>query len=539
VSARPGRAGAITFPHPGAFWAGVIACTAGVILHLPMYWSARDMGYRMAGMTPDPAMLTGMALVIGGLAASVYGLVPFGARSPGRARPRVQAAEDGRLTARHVILLVVMAVAVTIDVMKPTTLAFVQSGMAKEYGLRSALSPHAAGLPVALLPLSGIGGTVVGSLIWGWLGDRIGRRASILLAAMLFTTTAICGAMPGFAWNLLMCFIMGMGAGGLLPLTFTLLAEIIPARHRGWAMVLIGADSAAAYILTSWLAGWLTPYYSWRILWLIGLPTGLLLVVLNRWIPESPRFLLWRGRDEEASSVMALYGVEVSSAADPDQPGVAEPSWRALVLQRPFSGVVSSVVMASIGVGLITYGFQLWLPTNLQAIGFTGVTAANILRNSALLGFPLTFVAAWMYGFWSSRKTIVVLGAVTAVALVGLALGGSHLARDHALLSGMLAVPVATTGSLAAVLIAYGAEVYPTRMRSRAAGVAAAASKAGGVVIIALVAASLAVPSLAATALLGAVPLVVAVCATAATGVETRQRPLDVIGAGLPAVQSD
>jgi putative MFS transporter len=120
-----------------------------------------------------------------------------------------------------------------------------------EYGLKSALNPH-GDIPVALLPLAGISGTVVGSFVWGWLGDRIGRRASVLLAGVLFVTTAICGAMPGFSWNLLMCFLMGLGVGGMLPITFALLAETIPARHRGWLMVLIGGDIAGAYVITSW-----------------------------------------------------------------------------------------------------------------------------------------------------------------------------------------------------------------------------------------------------------------------------------------------
>jgi MFS transporter, putative metabolite:H+ symporter len=102
--------------------------------------------------------------------------------------------------------------------------------------------------------LSGISGTVLDSLIWGWLGDRIGRRASILLAALTFIATSICGAMPNYYLNLIMCFLMGIGVDGMLPIAYALLAETVPARHRGWLMVLIGADVAGAYILTSWLA---------------------------------------------------------------------------------------------------------------------------------------------------------------------------------------------------------------------------------------------------------------------------------------------
>jgi putative MFS transporter len=54
-------------------------------------------------------------------------------------------------------------------------------------------------------------------------------------------------------------------------------------------------------------------------------------------------------------------------------------------------------------VGLVLFGFNLWIPTNLRRLGFAEVTADRILRDSALIGFPFTFVAAWMYGFCAAR----------------------------------------------------------------------------------------------------------------------------------------
>ena len=137
--------------------------------------------------------------------------------------------------------------------------------------------------------MEAIGGTVLGSFLWGSLGDRIGRRAAILFAGLVFIGTSLCGAMPDYRLNFLMCFLMGLGVGGMLPIIYALMAETIPARHRGWLMILIGGDIAAAYVLTSWAASELMPIFSWRILWFLGLPTGLLLILLNRWIPESPR----------------------------------------------------------------------------------------------------------------------------------------------------------------------------------------------------------------------------------------------------------
>ena len=62
---------AITFPHPAAFWFGTAATTVGVILHLPMYLGAHDMGYRLVGMPIVVAMMFGMALIFAGLVGSV------------------------------------------------------------------------------------------------------------------------------------------------------------------------------------------------------------------------------------------------------------------------------------------------------------------------------------------------------------------------------------------------------------------------------------------------------------------------------------
>ncbi len=513
-------------------WAGIAAVVAGVLLHLPMYLGARDMRYRLAGMDVDAAMVAGMALILLGLVATAYGLVP---RTAGggvvASRVRVKALDDAPIRPAHVGLLLVMALAVTIDVMKPVTLAFVVPGFAEEYGLKSVANPS-GGAPAALLPLAGIAGTVLGSFTWGWLGDRIGRRASILLAGVLFIATAVCGSMPSYELNLVMCFVMGLGVGGMLPLIFTLIAETIPARHRGWLMVLIGGDVAGAYIITSWLSSSLVPEYTWRILWLIGLPTGLGLIMLNRWIPESPRFLLAHGRDAEAAAVMERYGAETVIDERPEAEVVEEERVKpgfAQLFRPPFSSLTAVIVLLGLGVGLVAFGFQLWIPSNLRELGYTEVTADRILRDSALIGFPLNFLVAWLYGFWSSRKTIVLLAALTAVALLGFALAGDRVADDRTLLYVLLIVPIWGISSLTAVLAAYSSEIYPTRVRARGAGLAAGASKAGGVLVIGVVAAALTPPTIAGTALIGAIPMALAALAALVFGIETRKRRLEEI----------
>jgi putative MFS transporter len=515
-----------------AFWIGALAVTAGVVLHLPMYVEARHMGFHMAGMSVDSTMALGMVLIVVGLAAAFWGLVP---PPPDPAadgtRIRVEALDEVPIRPAHVALILVMAAAVTIDVMKPATLSFVLPGMAREYGLKSPLHP-AGGVPAALLPLCGIGGTVLGSFLWGWMGDRLGRRPSILMAAITFIATSICGSMPSFALNMLMCFVMGLGVGGMLPIMFTIMAETIPARHRGWLLVLIGGDVAGAYIITSWLAASLVPALSWRILWLIGFPTGMLLILLSRWIPESPRFLLAHGRADEAAAVMKRYGaVVVRETEEPAAEAVGEGAGLVQLLREPFLRATVTVVLLGLGIGLVSFGFQLWIPSNLQKLGLGEAVANRLLRDSALIGFPFNFLVAWLYGYWSSKRTLILVTGLTALSLFGFVLAGGAVATNRVLLYALLVMPIWGISSVVAVLSAYTAEIYPTRLRSRGSGLAAGFSKAGGVLIIALVVLAVAPPSIAGTALIGAVPLALAALAVALFGPETRRRQLEEITA--------
>jgi putative MFS transporter len=523
--------GGVTFGHAAAFWIGVVLVTAGVIAHLPMYFMGRSMGYRLAGMPMGWEMKAGMVAILVGLVVSLYGLLPRAPAVHAELAQRIQVGtmDDAPLTRAHYGLLLTMMIAVTIDIMKPTALAFVMPGMTTEYGLKGPLNPSGS-IPVAYVSLSGIVGTVLGSFLWGWLGDRIGRRASILYAGIGFVGTSICGAMPTFSWNLVMCFVMGLAVGGMLPICYSLLAETIPARHRSWLMILIGADIAGAYIITSWIASSLVPTYSWRILWLIGLPTGLVFIVLNRWVPESPRFLLANGRDGEADAVMRRFGARVVERPESDLAVEADVASRwSQLLRGELLWLTLIVGVLALGSGLVLFGFNLWIPSNLRKLGFHDADA--ILRNAAIIGFPLNLLVAWMYGFWSSKKTIIALSAVTAAALFGFVVAGNEIVQSRTLLYTLLVVPIWGISSVVAVLSVYAAEVYPTRVRSRGSGFAAGASKAGGVAIIALVAFGIAAPSIATVALIGAVPMALAVLLVALFGVETRQRRLEEITA--------
>ncbi len=525
-----GSNGKVIFRSKSAFWIGFLAVAVGVALQLPMYINAENMGFRLVGMPMGTTMNIGMALVVIGLLVTLYSLIPPTVIEEHHDYDlKIRALDDAPINKTHIGLLIVMAIAITLDVMKPTILSFVVPGMAREYGLKSPLYPNAT-IPVALLPLCGITGTVIGSFIWGWLGDKIGRKSSILMAGITFIATSACGSMPEFWMNCIMCFVMGWGVGGMLPIMFTLMAESIPARHRGWMMVLIGGDIAGAYVITSALASWLVPHYTWRILWLIGFPTGFILILLNRWIPESPRYLINSGRLKEAQNVMKRFGaVAIKEKVISPSVEKKEKDQFKQLFRPPFLGITATVGILALGGGFVEFGFELWIPSNLQHLGYSQADSFSILRNAALIGFPLNFLVAWMYGFWSSKRTIILLTLLTSASMMGFILAGDSIIQHPMWLYILLIVPIWGISSLISVLSAYAAEIYPTSIRSRGSGVIAGFSKFGGVLVIALVVVAIAPPSIAVTALIGAVPLILAAIAIGFFGVETRKRQLEEI----------
>ena len=153
--------------------------------------------------------------------------------------------------------MAVLVVALIIDIMKPASLGFTIPGMIDEYRVSKATA--------SLLPFSALVGTVVGSIVWGVVADIYGRKASILLSAVMFVGTSICGAMPSLYWNIFMCFLMGAAAGGMLPVTYALLAEMMPSKHRGWSLVLVGGLGAVGgYFAASGFSALLQPVFGWR-----------------------------------------------------------------------------------------------------------------------------------------------------------------------------------------------------------------------------------------------------------------------------------
>ena len=499
-----------------AFVLGVIAVTGGVLMHAPMFLMGRHNHFILSGMPIGWDMVLGMVAIVGGVGIAAYGLLPRDIAGQLAASQDIVVTppEDAPLSRAHWGLMSVLVIALIIDIMKPATLGFTLPGMMSEYQVTQAV--------VSSFPFSALAGTVIGSFIWGVLADIYGRKATILLSAVMFVGTSICGAMPSLAWNVGMCFMMGVAAGGMLPVTYALLAEMMPSKHRGWSLVLVGGLGAVGgYFAASGFSALLQPFFGWRILWILNLPTGLSLVLLGAFIPESAKFLLARGRRGEARRVMERFGSKARQTRAAEQVAIERGPSVALT-GAAFFGKLFALCLAAICFSLINFGLLLWLPADLIAKGYSVGLSSRLLAESALIAFPTVFLVAYLYSRWSTKWSVA---ASLVVTLAGLA-GVLWLEVTD---SGSPVIPVALlivgTNGLIAMLLPYTAESFPLRIRGRTTGAVAACTKAGGMFAQLLALLAL-VPALDIVSMVIIVPTVAALILVAWFGKETRGRDL-------------
>jgi putative MFS transporter len=328
--------------------------------------------------------------------------------------------------------------------------------------------------------------------------------------------------MPSLAWNVGMCFMMGVAAGGMLPVTYALLAEMMPSKHRGWSLVLVGGLGAVGgYFAASGFSALLQPFFGWRVLWILNLPTGLSLVLLGTFIPESAKFLLARGRREEARRVMDRFGSKARQTRAAEQVAFERGPSVALT-GAAFFGKLFALSLAAICFSLINFGLLLWLPADLIAKGYSVGLSSRLLAESALIAFPTVFLVAWLYSSWSTKWSIVASLVVTLAGLGGVLwlewTGAGSPVLPVALL-------IVGTNALIAMLLPYTAESFPLRIRGRTTGTVAACTKAGGMVAQLLALLAL-VPALDVVSLVIIVPTLAALILVAWFGKETRGRDL-------------
>jgi MFS family permease len=156
-----------------------------------------------------------------------------------------------------------------------------------------------------------LAGAVIGALLFGWLTDRLGRKRLFVITLGVYLVAT---AATAFSWNFwsfaLFRFFTGAGIGGEYTAIASAIQEFIPARYRGHTDLAIngsfwlgaGAGAAGSIILLD--PDFLPPDIGWRAAFFIGSVLGLGIVIMRRWIPESPRWLMTHGRADEAHSIL-------------------------------------------------------------------------------------------------------------------------------------------------------------------------------------------------------------------------------------------
>ncbi|HEX9087821.1 MAG TPA: aromatic acid/H+ symport family MFS transporter [Arthrobacter sp.] len=324
-------------------------------------------------------------------------------------------------------------------------------------------------------------GVMVGALTAGAVGDFLGRRKLMLINIVWFSlgmaSTAMATSIPAFG---LLRFLTGIGVGALVATAGAVVAEFAPAGRRNFYNALVYSGVPAGGLLASLLAIVLGGVTDWRGLFMIGaLPLVILFPLAYLKLPESPRWLLARGRTAEAHALSVKTGVplEDGNTASGSGSGVfALPPAAVNKAGRPLTGFAALTtgnyrtptvllgLMSFCGL-LLTYGLNTWLPEIMGQHGYGktySLTFLLALNAGAVVG---GLVASRSADWFGPRTVVATTFVIAAVSLV-------LLTFDFPLPVLLVAVAFAGVGSLGTQVLIYGfvSNYYPTP--ARAAGVA-------------------------------------------------------------------
>lgn len=340
---------------------------------------------------------------------------------------------------------------------------------------------HLSATEISLVGAAALIGIFFGGLIFGYLTDLIGRRVMYTVDLGVLVAASVLSAFVTSAWQIILLrFIIGLAIGADYPIATALLAEWLPRKWRGqmlgWLFVgwSLGACLAAfvGVILIAWQGN-----DAWR--WLLGASAvpGLAILLLRIGTPESPRWLLSKGRASEADDT--LRRATPSSSASPVStrvPGTAAVTSRDLlkpvyVKRLLFSGIY---YIATVTPYIAIYIFG---PDILKSFGMAQGNKANL--GYALISFVFllaNFPAIWLMGRVGRRKLSIVSFALAILPFAVL----SAIAHPSApVLIGAMAAYAFFIGAPSILVWVYPNELFPTEVRATANGIVTAISRIG------------------------------------------------------------
>ena len=344
------------------------------------------------------------------------------------------------------------------------------------------LSPFVEGIIVSTLLV----GAVVGALSGGPLSDRVGRRPTALLAAVIFGLGALAVALaPSVAFIIFGRFLLGLGVGLASMIVPLYIAEIAPAERRG-ALVSLNQLMITIGILLSYIVGVIfTPIEGWRYMFGVALIPALILGIGMFMLPESPRWLFEHGQIAKARTVLSrsrspeevdqeFREMEEIKELEEEQ---ARVSYKELLAPyvRPalIIGIGLAIFQQITGINTVIY----YAPTILQNVGFSegGAIAATAV-GVGLVNVGFTILAVRIIDRAGRRPLLIIglIGMIISLALLGLvfALGATSGAAGL-LATVCLGLYIASFAiSLGPVFWLMISEIYPLRIRGTAMSVA-------------------------------------------------------------------
>ncbi len=390
------------------------------------------------------------------------------------------------VTAAHKQIIVLILIGCLFDAFEQNTVGIVGPALRNLWGLTAT--------DIGFLNTITFGSAALGRLASGAIGDRYGRRVMLGINLILFTIGSLgCALAPSFAVLCLFRAIVGFGVGGEISTAVTMLSEFCSPKFRGTAagLVNVGAGGLGNFLAPAFglLVFSLFPgENAWRWLFAVLAIPCLLVVFYRRYVPETPRFLLSRGRVGEANRVLSILasgslnprGVATTEyLTRPPSVAAERQTGSAGVFQPPYLGRTVAVAIAI----LMSYGAQLsvltLMPTIFVAMGYnysSSLLYAMTIQSGSVLGA----IAASVFGYHLPRKRVLTAGAVLACVA---ALCIAFLGKSIVLVLLLGAVFQFFVLLLNTSIWIYAPELYPTRMRAfGVAFILATGSAAGSLV---------------------------------------------------------
>lgn len=324
----------------------------------------------------------------------------------------------------------------------------------------------------------------IGAFAAGRLADRWGRKSVLVAAGFLFsTTTALGGTADDYTaftiWRLIACF----GIGAVLPTAVTLLADLVPERRRGAMIAAAYAGLGLGTTAGATLAGVILPLEGWRTLMVVaGILPVIITVLIWVGIPESPTFLVTRGKTERArrslSRIFPHIDLETVDLIAPDKKIESSGTFRRL-LSRPFA--LTTVLLwvfgfASLGTQMLVIQY---LPTLLQlpTPGLTTVQSSTIV---ASYGFA-SVISLLLLGVVLVKLPHVqtIAACLTVSAIVAIAVSMSSTAGFTTLLVVLTVAGFFLPAALGPTRNILSVHAYPTDMRATGVGMTELSARVG------------------------------------------------------------